>query len=158
MRASSLEAIFIFVCPPSFEELEKRLRARGTETEEQIKKRLRNAKAELEQGKSSGLFDHILVNDDLESCYASLKKLLDLDEAVEIINESSPPLVDLPRDHSVSKIDKKILISCGTEGKASKNMIFLDLSSLKGGAPGRTRGLRIYTNGSLTNGINGHKA
>ncbi|XP_027071098.1 guanylate kinase 2-like isoform X2 [Coffea arabica] len=154
VRASSLEAIFIFVCPPSFEELEKRLRARGTETEQQIQKRLQNAKAELEQAESQGLFDHILVNDDLETCYASLKKLLDLDEAVEIINESSPPLVDLPRDHSVSKIDKKILISCGTRERASKNIFLLDLSSLKGGAPGRTRGLDIYTSDSMTNGIN----
>ena len=73
VRASSLEAIFIFISPPSFEELEKRLRARATETEEQIQKRLRNARAELEQGNSSGLFDHILVNDDLESCYENLK-------------------------------------------------------------------------------------
>ncbi|CAN4118457.1 unnamed protein product [Withania somnifera] len=73
VRASALEAIFIFISPPSYEELEKRLRARATETEEQIQKRLRNARAELEQGKSSGLFDHILVNDDLETCYEKLK-------------------------------------------------------------------------------------
>lgn len=46
---------------------------RGTETEEQIQKRLRNAKEELELGRSSGIFDHILVNDDLENCYARLK-------------------------------------------------------------------------------------
>lgn len=46
---------------------------RGTETEEQVQKRLRNAKAELEQGTSPGLFDHILVNDDLEKCYENLK-------------------------------------------------------------------------------------
>lgn len=51
---------------------------RGTEVEEQIQKRLRNAKAELEQGKSPGLFDHILVNDDLESCYEKLKVSLEL--------------------------------------------------------------------------------
>ncbi|GMP97366.1 hypothetical protein CsSME_00045653 [Camellia sinensis var. sinensis] len=76
---SSLEAIFIFICPPSFEVLEKRLRDRGTETEEQIQKRLRNARAELQQGQSSGLFEHILVNDDLETCYESLKKVLGLD-------------------------------------------------------------------------------
>lgn len=49
---------------------------RATETEEQIQKRLRNARAELEQGKSSGLFDHILVNDDLETCYEKLKVIL----------------------------------------------------------------------------------
>ncbi|XP_073005507.1 guanylate kinase 1-like isoform X2 [Typha latifolia] len=52
VRCSSLEALFIFICPPSFEELEKRLRIRGTETEEQIQKRLRNAKEEIDQGRS----------------------------------------------------------------------------------------------------------
>lgn len=46
---------------------------RGTETEEQILKRLRNAQAEMEQGKSSGIFDHILYNDNLEECYENLK-------------------------------------------------------------------------------------
>ncbi|KQJ87579.1 hypothetical protein BRADI_4g12050v3 [Brachypodium distachyon] len=76
VRDSSLEALFIFVCPPSFEELEKRLRARGTETEEQIQKRLRNAKAELDQSNTPGLFDHFLVNDDLETCYENLKIIL----------------------------------------------------------------------------------
>uniref|UniRef100_A0A2N9IZ01 guanylate kinase n=1 Tax=Fagus sylvatica TaxID=28930 RepID=A0A2N9IZ01_FAGSY len=79
VRTSSLDAIFIFVCPPSMDELEKRLRARKTETEEQILKRLRNAQAEIEQGKSSGIFDHILYNDNLEECYENLKKLLGLD-------------------------------------------------------------------------------
>lgn len=49
---------------------------RGTETEEQIQKRLRNAEAELEQGQSSGLFDHILVNDDLDKCYENLKVII----------------------------------------------------------------------------------
>lgn len=51
---------------------------RGTEIEEQIQKRLRNAKAEMEQGKESGLFDHILVNDDLEACYEKLKVSFDI--------------------------------------------------------------------------------
>ncbi|KAL3533666.1 hypothetical protein ACH5RR_007189 [Cinchona calisaya] len=78
VKASSLEAIFVFVSPPAIENLEKRLRARGSETEEEIEKRIRNSKAEIEEGNSPGLFDHILVNDDLENCYASLKKLLDL--------------------------------------------------------------------------------
>jgi guanylate kinase len=46
---------------------------RGTETEEQIQKRLKNARAELDQSNSPGLFDHLLVNDDLETCYENLK-------------------------------------------------------------------------------------
>lgn len=51
---------------------------RGTETEEQVLKRLRNAKAEIEQGQSSGIFDHMLYNDNLEDCYKSLKVVVNL--------------------------------------------------------------------------------
>ena len=53
---------FIFIMPPSFEELERRLRARGTETEESILRRLANAKGEMEHANE---YDHIIVNDDL---------------------------------------------------------------------------------------------
>lgn len=152
VRASTLEAIFIFVSPPSFEELEKRLRSRGTETEEQIQKRLRNAKVELEQGSAPGLFDHILVNNDLENCYVRLKAILNLTENVRIISESTAPvLVNLPVDHSVSKIGQKIIINCATKEQVSKNKFVLDISSITGGAPGRTRGLNIH---SLTDCMN----
>ncbi|WOH00076.1 hypothetical protein DCAR_0519432 [Daucus carota subsp. sativus] len=151
VRDSCLEAIFIFVSPPSFEELEKRLRARGTETEEQIQKRLRNAKNELEKGREPGLFDHMLVNDDFDSCYMSLKKLLGLDGA---INETpcSLEMGYLPLVDSASKSDEKILIKCktGESEKASQKMITLDLSSIKGGAPARTRGLNMYYAEDLT--------
>ncbi|PON91714.1 Guanylate kinase [Trema orientale] len=157
VRASSLEAIFVFVCPPSMDELEKRLRARGTETEEQVLKRLRNAKVEIEQGQSSGIFDHILYNDDLEECYKSLKKLLGLDESSNAGPETAPKWVDLPVDHSLSKIDQKIIISSRTPEleKGSKDMFVLDVSSLKGGAPGRTRGLNIYAMSPFLDGLNG---
>ncbi|KAG6771299.1 hypothetical protein POTOM_022647 [Populus tomentosa] len=157
VKASSLEAIFIFICPPSMEELETRLRSRGTETEEQILKRLRNAKTEMEQGNSSGIFDHILYNDNLNECYESLKKLLGLDGAAAATQRSAPQGIDLPADHSVSKMDNKIIINCGTPElkKASKNLIVLDVSSLKGGAPGRTRGLDVYAIDSFSDGLNG---
>lgn len=49
------------------------IKNRGTETEEQIQKRLRNAEAEIKAGKSSGIFGHILYNDNLEECYKNLK-------------------------------------------------------------------------------------
>lgn len=54
--------VFIFIMPPSFEELERRLRARGTETEESILRRLANAKGEMEHANE---YDRIIVNDDL---------------------------------------------------------------------------------------------
>ncbi|KAL2480615.1 Guanylate kinase 2 [Abeliophyllum distichum] len=152
VRASSLEAIFIFICPPSFEDLEERLRARGTETEEQIQKRLKTARAELEQRNSPGLFDHILVNDNLDTCYKNLKKLLGLNEGAE--TTLLPELVEVPQEHTVSKIDQKILINCGNaeEENSSRSMFLLDLSSIKGGAPGRTRGLNLHIVESCING------
>ncbi|PPD68692.1 hypothetical protein GOBAR_DD34426 [Gossypium barbadense] len=156
VRASSLDAIFIFICPPTMRELEERLRARGTETEEQILKRLRNAEAEIEQGKSSGIFGHILYNDNLEECYENLKELLGLNGSAPTNHKPSPKGIDLPSNHSVSKIDNKILINCETPEleKASKNLIALDVSSLKGGAPGRTRGLNVYALDSFSDGLN----
>ncbi|KAJ7976804.1 Guanylate kinase [Quillaja saponaria] len=156
VKASSLEAIFIFVCPPSTKELEDRLRARGTETEEQVLKRLRNAKAEIEQGKSSGIFDFILCNDKLEECYKSLKKLLGLDGSISTLPKPACREVNLPIDHRVSKNDDKIIINCDTAGleKASNNLIVLDVSSLKGGAPGRTRGLNFQAIDSFSDGLN----
>lgn len=157
VRASSLEAIFIFVSPPSMEELEKRLRARGTETEEQILKRLRNAQAEMEQGKSPGIFDHFLYNDNLEECYENLKELLGLDGNVTATPKSSPYGVDLPLDLSISKIDQKIIINRGNPElkTATKDLIVLDLSTLKGGAPRRTRGLNVYAIDSFSDELNG---
>ncbi|KAF5802217.1 putative guanylate kinase [Helianthus annuus] len=139
VRESSLEATFVFVCPPSFEELEKRLRARGTETEEQIEKRLRNAKAELEQGRSPGLFDHVLVNNDLDACYEQLKNILGISESMNTVPTTPSKVFDLPVDFSLSKVNEKILINHG----AAEQKV-LDLSSMKGGAPGRTRGLEMY--------------
>ncbi len=56
------KALAIFIKPPSLQDLEDRLRGRGTETEEKIQKRLTKAVKELEYSK---WFDHIIVNDDL---------------------------------------------------------------------------------------------
>lgn len=144
VRASSLEAIFIFICPPSFEELEKRLRARGTETEEQVQKRLTNARAELDQGKSSGLFDHVLVNNDLERCYEELKKILSLDAAAAAVAYPTTKDIRITDFHAVTARDQKIFIHCGAEQGMPPTIYELDVSSLKGGAPGRTRGLNMH--------------
>ena len=57
------DTVTIFILPPSMEELENRLRGRGTETEEKITKRLEQAKAEI---KRAGEFEYLVTNDDLE--------------------------------------------------------------------------------------------
>jgi guanylate kinase len=56
------------------EELEKRLRGRGTETEEAMIKRLGNAARELEYGQEAGNFDRIFVNADLKETFEEMAK------------------------------------------------------------------------------------
>lgn len=55
---------FVFVMPPSYEELEKRLRGRGSETEETLTRRLKNAHMEMEYWNK---YDHLILNDDLDA-------------------------------------------------------------------------------------------
>lgn len=151
VRGSTLDALFIFICPPSFEDLEKRLRGRGTEKEDQIQKRLRNAKEELKLGTTPSLFDYILVNDNLEICYQSLKDVLGLNEgflplaAANGLSKSRLEDVELLPGHSASLTDQTVTVYGGMtpDGRASNNIHVLDVSSLEGGAPGRTRGLRL---------------
>ncbi len=57
------ECVTIFIAPPSFEELQLRLRGRGTEDEEVISERLRTAEQELQ---SKELFDYVVINDDVD--------------------------------------------------------------------------------------------
>lgn len=66
-------AMSIFVSPPSFEELERRLRTRATETEPEIQTRLSTARRELEAAEE---FDFQLVNDDLERCAQEIMKIV----------------------------------------------------------------------------------
>lgn len=60
----------------SRQELEKRLRARGTETEESLTKRLNTAKGELEYGAVDGNFDKIIVNDGVDKAYGELREFI----------------------------------------------------------------------------------
>ena len=55
------DVLGIFIMPPSLEVLEQRLRDRGTETEENIKKRLKTAKEEIE---NKEIYPHIVINED----------------------------------------------------------------------------------------------
>ena len=73
VKNTDLTPMFVFIKPPSLETLEERLRARGTETEESLSKRLGAAAAEMEYGETEGNFDTIIVNDDLETAYINLR-------------------------------------------------------------------------------------
>ncbi|MCH2224180.1 MAG: guanylate kinase [Crocinitomicaceae bacterium] len=67
------DAFAVFVKPPSYEELENRLRKRSTETEDKINQRMDKARKELSFAEE---FDTILVNDDLAEACASAKEMV----------------------------------------------------------------------------------
>ncbi|WEW55638.1 guanylate kinase [Emydomyces testavorans] len=73
VKKTDLNARFLFLAPPSMEELERRLRGRGTETEDSLNKRLAQAKKELEYAQQPGAHDKIVVNDDLETAYKGVR-------------------------------------------------------------------------------------
>ncbi len=59
------DAVSIFIMPPSFSELSRRLKNRGTETEEDICRRLKIAEDEMQRAKE---YNYIVINDDLSVC------------------------------------------------------------------------------------------
>ncbi|ERF76061.1 hypothetical protein EPUS_01394 [Endocarpon pusillum Z07020] len=83
VKRTSLNARFLFLAPPSLEELERRLRNRGTETEESIRKRVAQAEKELEFARTEGSHDKVVVNDDLDRAYAEMEEwIMGGDEAL----------------------------------------------------------------------------
>jgi guanylate kinase len=67
------DAVVIFLEPPSWEVLEARLRARGTEDEERLRVRLDTARKELSE---AGEFDHRVVNEDLDRAVEEVDRIL----------------------------------------------------------------------------------
>lgn len=67
------DMLTLFVTPPSIAELEKRLRGRGTETEEVIRKRLARA---AEEAKGMEDYEYLVVNDDLQECVEEIHSIV----------------------------------------------------------------------------------
>ena len=75
VKRTDLNARFLFLSPPSLEILETRLRGRGTDKEEDIRKRLDQAKSEMAFAKSEDApFEKTIVNDDLERAYKEVEE------------------------------------------------------------------------------------
>ena len=70
------DATGIFILPPSEEELERRLRGRGTDSEDVIQLRLANAKKEIEFAKTKGKYEYTIVNDNLQKAADELRAIL----------------------------------------------------------------------------------
>jgi guanylate kinase len=74
VRERKPDAVMYFIAPPSLEELEKRLRRRGDTSDEDIEDRLEIAESEMAEAPE--LFDHIIVNDNLDQAISELEGLI----------------------------------------------------------------------------------
>jgi guanylate kinase len=73
VRDALPECISVFILPPSLAELERRLRGRGTDTEEVIRRRLRDAASDMNHWRE---FDHVVVNDEFTRALAELQAIV----------------------------------------------------------------------------------
>ena len=83
------KGIFIFILPPSLQELEKRLVKRGTESESVIATRLKNAQGEI---KIMGKYDYVIVNDSLAEAVEVLKSIIIAERSRKRRSVSGKPL------------------------------------------------------------------
>ena len=67
------DVVRIFIAPPSWEELERRLTARGTDTPEKVQKRLLRAKVELQ---AADHYDYFVINDTVEDAVSELRAIM----------------------------------------------------------------------------------
>ncbi len=73
LRDQKIPGAFVFILPPSLEELKRRLMNRKTEGKEALKERLKKAKAEIAD---SRWYDYLIINDDLRTAKARLKAII----------------------------------------------------------------------------------
>lgn len=90
VRAAVRDAVLVFLKPPSVPELERRLRARLTETEDEIMKRLLDARAELQQMPH---YDYVVINDEVDRAADLLRSIIQA-ERCRIHPERSGPWHD----------------------------------------------------------------
>jgi guanylate kinase len=73
IKARYPQAVTVFILPPSYEELERRLRGRGTDPDNVIERRLLAAQSEIRRGRT---YDYTVVNDELDTALADLKAIV----------------------------------------------------------------------------------
>jgi guanylate kinase len=93
LRQLGLDALYIFVLPPSLEALEQRLRQRNSETEGTLQRRLADAPTEMAQYRH---YDYVIINDDRESAAQQLQAIILADRCrVERLNCHYPIFAEL---------------------------------------------------------------
>lgn len=74
VKSAMPQALSVFIAPPSWDELERRLRGRGTEAPEELERRLETARVELG---AIDEFDYVVVNDSVAECAREVVNLLE---------------------------------------------------------------------------------
>ncbi len=87
------EAVRIFIAPPSWEELARRLTERGTDSAEKIRERLSRAREEFSQAKD---YDYIVINDEVEHAAAELEAIMVAEHC-----RSAERAAELAREHGM---------------------------------------------------------
>lgn len=115
IQSSTQGATFIFIMPPSMDELAIRLRSRGTESEESLQKRL--AKAEFEAGHVDA-YDHTIINDFADRAIDEMVEIIRAEEKFPIpfrrITETEPQSDDLPDGVEESQTVRTVTRRLGT--------------------------------------------
>jgi guanylate kinase len=78
VRAIYPDCVGIFILPPSIEELERRMRSRGQDAEAVIRRRLDNARGEMEH---AGEFDYAIINKDFQTALRKLAEIIQKERA-----------------------------------------------------------------------------
>jgi len=81
IKKLGIDHVSVFIAPPSLEALEKRLRERGTETGASLATRLEAAARELA---ARDEYDHVVVNDQVEEAFATLRRILGLEGGADV--------------------------------------------------------------------------
>lgn len=91
------DALLIFLLPPSIKELEKRLRERGTESEDVIADRIKRAS---EESKVIREYDYVVVNDTIDDCVSTIHNIVEIEglkvyRQEEVIHNIEQELIDI---------------------------------------------------------------
>jgi len=89
--AFGTDLVRIFILPPSMEELERRLRSRGTDSEDVIQSRMTRAASEIGHW---GEYDYVLINEDMDECLAEVQSII---AAERMRRDRRPYLFDFVR-------------------------------------------------------------
>ena len=68
------DVVRVFILPPSIAELERRLRSRGTDSEEVVQARMERARSEISHWDA---YDYVVINEDVDACFAKVREILD---------------------------------------------------------------------------------